>query len=312
MKRLYSFGGFLEVEIFEEAKKIGVRVMRIWGCNDGPDGFQTEPGVYDEAIFLKLSYALYKAGQCGIKLIIHFVNNWDDYGGMNQYVEWSPTTDKSLTNNPWGQGPKHNQFYTDINTKQYYKDHINRLLNRTNTLTGIKYKDDSTIMAWELANEPRVEGDLSGDTLENWINEMAAHVKSIDSSHLLATGMEGFYDENGGTDWKRNGYTGTDFIKHHQDSNIDLATFHVWPDAGHGWGFDYDQTMDWVQRHIDESHGTLINKPVILIIIIVFKYIICLPKIKSRLIACFNFPFVLQWFNVIRFDPQFITQLFLS
>ena len=28
-------------------------------------------------------------------------------------------------------------------------------MNRTNTITGIPYRDDPTIMAWQLANEPR-------------------------------------------------------------------------------------------------------------------------------------------------------------
>ena len=29
-----------------------------------------------------------RAGELGLKLVIPFVNNWNDFGGMDQYVRW--------------------------------------------------------------------------------------------------------------------------------------------------------------------------------------------------------------------------------
>jgi mannan endo-1,4-beta-mannosidase len=81
--------------------------------------------------------------------VIPFVNNWNDFGGMDQYVRWRDIS------TPDGQTWYHDSFYTDPFIKQWYKDWIAHLLNRVNTYNGIAYKNDPTIMTWELGNEPR-------------------------------------------------------------------------------------------------------------------------------------------------------------
>jgi mannan endo-1,4-beta-mannosidase len=154
---------------------------------------------------------------------------------------------------------QHDDFYTDATCRQYYKDHISAVLNRVNTVNGRTYKDDPTVFAWELANEPRCASDLSGDTLNDWIAEMSGYIRSIDSNHMITTGSEGFYDEGSGP-WYRNGSQGVDYLRNHQVADIDFCTVHVYSDY---WGFDYEASMDWVLEHIDDAHS-VIGKPVIL------------------------------------------------
>ena len=43
-------------------------------------------------------------------------------------------------------------------------------------------------------NEPRCVGCPAG-TVADWMTEMAAHVKSLDANHLVATGAEGFFGD---------------------------------------------------------------------------------------------------------------------
>ena len=77
-----------------------------------------------------------------------------DYGGMQQYVEWI-TSNGSMS-----------QFYTDINIQAKYKDYMTGIILRKNSLTGVVYRDDPTILAWDIANEPSNYGDESGDELQ--------------------------------------------------------------------------------------------------------------------------------------------------
>ncbi|MDY6950389.1 MAG: cellulase family glycosylhydrolase [Thermodesulfobacteriota bacterium] len=223
-------------EVLTDAKAMGLTVVRTWGFNDGSGGLQTSAGVYNEAVFEKLDYAIAKAGELGLKLIIPFVNNWDDYGGMQQYVNWAG-------------GVHHDAFYTDPKTRGWYKDHISAMLNRTNTETGTQYKDDPTIMAWELANEPRHMDTGNATTVKNWIAEMSAYVKSVDNEHLLTTGVEG--------------HSMSEFRDYHKGMpNIDFATMHVYPDYGGN-----PNTVEAAQQFVDDrivEANTMLRMPVIL------------------------------------------------
>ena len=50
-------------------------------------------------------------------------------------------------------GKNKEDFWTDPNLFEDYKRIVSYVIDRTNTVTGIKYRDDKTILAWETGNE---------------------------------------------------------------------------------------------------------------------------------------------------------------
>ncbi|KAK7269509.1 hypothetical protein RIF29_22240 [Crotalaria pallida] len=246
---------------FQEASQHGLNVARTWAFSDGGyRALQISPGYYDENVFRGLDFVVSEAGKYGVKLILSLVNNWNDYGGKNRYVQWARDRGQYVNND--------DDFFTHPVVKQYYKDHVKAVLTRKNTITGITYKDDPAIFAWELINEPRSQSDYSGKSIQDWVSEMAAYVKSIDSNHLLEVGLEGFYGESMPEKKQFNpGYqVGTDFISNNQVPQIDFATIHLYPDQ---WVSSTDEAAQdafvdrWVQAHIQDSNYVL-GKPILL------------------------------------------------
>ncbi|KAL3652155.1 Mannan endo-1,4-beta-mannosidase 7 [Castilleja foliolosa] len=250
--------------MFRQAASARLTIVRTWAFNDGyinnDRPLQYSPGFYNEQVFKGLDYVVAEARKFRIKLILSLVNNYDDYGGKKQYVNWAVSQGQHLTSD--------GAFFTNPSVKQFYKNHIKAVLNRYNTITRKLYKNDPTIMAWELMNEPRCS-DPSGNTIQNWIIEMAAYVKSIDRNHLLEVGSEGFY---GPSSHRRTKYNpsgsneGTDFIKNNRIKHIDFATLHSYPDA---WLPSYTEQnklsflRKWLNAHIYDAQHVL-NKPILM------------------------------------------------
>ncbi|KAK8949941.1 Mannan endo-1,4-beta-mannosidase 6 [Platanthera guangdongensis] len=150
-------------EVFRQAAAAGLNVCRTWAFNDaGWRALQISPSVYDEEVFKGLDFVVSEARRNDIRLILSMCNNWEDYGGKSQYVRWGNEAGLNLTSD--------DEFFLDPTIKGYYKAHVQRVLSRINTFTGMIYKDDPTIFAWELINEPRCPLDPSGDTLQaDWL-----------------------------------------------------------------------------------------------------------------------------------------------
>ena len=52
---------------------------------------------------------------------------------------------------------RHTLFYTDEGARKLYKEHVQKIMQRKNTITGVAYRDDPIILGWALLNELRCE-----------------------------------------------------------------------------------------------------------------------------------------------------------
>ncbi|KAI7726032.1 hypothetical protein M8C21_009455 [Ambrosia artemisiifolia] len=152
-------------------------------------------------------------------------------------------------------------FFTNPMVKSFYKNHIKTVLTRRNTITGVMYKDDPTIMAWELMNEPRCPSDISGATI---------HVRTSISfifytNHLLEVGLEGFYGVSSSQKNPNNLLDhGTDYITNNQIREVDFATVHSYPDqwlSNQNNDVQLDFLQQWIYNHIVDAQKAL-GKPI--------------------------------------------------
>ena len=230
----------------------GIRVIRIWGfSHEDWHGFEPQKGVYSEAQFSLFDYVVKSAEANGLKLIIALENYWNDYGGIKDRLKWEGIDVEGAGTHDQG------QFFTNASAVQGYKDYVEYFLTRVNHYDGVEYRNDPTILAWELMNEPRYQGfgdDLTSDTLRAWVDDMGEFIKSLDSNHLLSTGLEAH-----GTKYGFGGDEGNDFIKIHQSPYIDFASAH--PYIRESWSnFTLEETLKLVCQWADESHQIL-KKP---------------------------------------------------
>ena len=165
-------------------------------------------GHYSEAGFRRIDLILSEAQKQSIKVILTLGNFELQFGGIQWYVDQI-----------MGKGHKRENFYTNDKAKKFYKQYVSTLVHRTNTFTGTQYKDDTTILSWELLNEPHTTDMYEknrqmapGKLVRDWLNEMSGWLKDIDSNHLVSSGEEG-YRADGDTsgaenNWINGGYKG--------------------------------------------------------------------------------------------------------
>jgi mannan endo-1,4-beta-mannosidase len=248
--------------MLNDAAAMSMTVVRAWAFIDGAahNGYalQPEPYSYDEDSFEPLDYAVWKAGQLGLRLVLPLVNNWPDYGGMQQYVTWF----LGLADDSYGDAVNHDKFYTDAAIRRCFRAYAKHVIGRRNRYTGLRYNEDPTIMTFELANEPRNRSDKTGAAVLAWADEMSRYIKQLAPRQLVAVGDEGFFGDPANFDYPYSTYEGNKWRELSTLRAVDYATYHLYPQ---GWGEGADPVgwgETWISDHI--AAGRQLGKPTVL------------------------------------------------
>ncbi|HKO52012.1 MAG TPA: beta-mannosidase [Polyangiaceae bacterium] len=257
----------------DRLKAIGVSNLRILAsAEEGPlkssikPGFRTKSG-WNETLLEGLDHCLAEVGKRGMKAVLYLSNFWEWSGGMGTYL-WYATgqyLDNGDPAHPWPEFPDHNAaFYRNQPAIAMFHDHLRQVVGRTNRVTGIAYRDDPTIMAWQLCNEPRpgTTASVISATLPayfDWINGSAQLIRSLDGNHLVSLGHEGTIATGDREDLVAEAH-----------ASIDYLTAHIWP-LNWGWVNGKDLSGTWADGSAKiaaylETHERIaraLNKPLV-------------------------------------------------
>jgi hypothetical protein len=160
------------------AKEMGVRVVRSQTMGDSvgcPQCLEPTLGQFNPAAFARIDYALSAARARGIKVIPTIVGDDAQGGGTGcVYLRWREidVPNCSLINM--------DPFWTDQTVLGDVEEHVKALLDHVNVYTGVAYKDDPTILGWDLLN--------GGGSPTPWTRQIAQYVRSLDPNHLILSG----------------------------------------------------------------------------------------------------------------------------
>ncbi len=257
---------------------LGVDNLRLLGSSENSPlknsitpTFRDRTARYNETLLRGLDFTLAEMGRRDMKAVVYLTNFWEWSGGMMTYLYW--TNGGRFINmndpaHPWPQFADFNAaFYNNTNAVAMYHDYVRAVVGRTNSVTGVAYRDDPAIMSWQLANEPRAGGgDVVGKpnlpSFYRWIGATARLIKSIDPNHLVSTGSEGLQGCFGDA---------ACVVASHEMPEIDYLTAHIWPQnwgwadpanlAG-SWSTVEANTRKYIADHI--APATRLGKPLVI------------------------------------------------
>lgn len=244
----------------DRLKAAGIDNLRIMASGEeGPlknsikPGFTRTDGTPNETLFAGLDFATAEIARRGMTAVLVLSNFWEWSGGL-QTLLWRATgkyMDMGDPAHPWPAfADATAEFYGNRAARALYAEHLERLVTRTNTVTGRPYARDPAIFAWQLANEPRPGGSdaaiaRNADAYYDWIDASAARLRQLAPAHMVSLGQEGTHAANG-----------QEAVVLRAHRSIDYLTAHIWPLVW-GWakGNDLAGTWDTVEARTSAYVG---------------------------------------------------------
>ena len=160
------------------AHELGATVVRSQTMGDSVGcGVCIEPtlGTFSGAAFEHVDYALASARAHGIKIIPTIVGDDALEGGSGcVYLRWRGIAQPNCSLIDMA------PFWTDETVIGDVEAHIAALLNHVNVYTHVAYKNDPTILGWDLMN--------GGGSPTPWTRTIVRYIRTIDSRHLILSG----------------------------------------------------------------------------------------------------------------------------
>ncbi len=228
-------------DVLRAMHQMGARATRCFGlsimapADKGIPVYLTARRTYNEEAFRCLDRVLALCHEYDVRVIIPLIisQNFSGWQGVEAFAALS--------------GKSGNEFWADEAVKADFRDLVDHVVNRRNTVSGLLYRDDPAILAWQAGNELDgyvYEHKLDRDTwmprITAWTRAMAAYLKQVDPNHLV---MEG----------------GGDRAAYIADPNVDVISIHLYQ----YWAEKQGQPAElaaWARAARAESRG---QKPLI-------------------------------------------------
>ena len=235
----------------------GLRVVRVWALGEQPEGadawtrdyaFRIGPDGWVQESFEHLDRVLEAARARGLRVIVVLANRWADYGGVPRYLDWAgvsvPDTPGALTEAAL------RSFFREPAAHALYRAHVERVVTRVNPRTGLAYRDDPTVLAWERINESDASR-RGREPLLEWTRTMARYVHSLDPIHLVAAGHIGYTRREQRDTW----------LAIQRLPEIDYADAHAYPMELRSVS-TFAELDDFIDDHVQLAHH-VVGKPFI-------------------------------------------------
>ncbi len=214
----------------DQLKSHGITNLRILAATEADStsryaiipALQTAPGEYDQSLWEGLDYLLVEMGKRDMRAVVVLSNFWTWSGGFSQYLKWAGYGDIPYPQDEggswWDYSEYTKQFFTDDRCKEWYSQHLTNVVTRRNSISGVPYAEDPTIMSWQLANEPR--GASNTAEFAAWVESSSKLIKSLAPKQLVSLGSEG--------DTPNPEKEGLRAIVDNAYPSIDYITMHIW------------------------------------------------------------------------------------